>query len=162
MKKTLLIVAGILAPLALQAEPTEGAKKEKAPRAPREVPAEVIAKFDTDGDGKLNEEERKAAGEARKAEFAKRRAEMIEKFDTDKDGKLSPEERKAAMLARFDKDGDGSLNDAEKEAMRKEIADRAPRGGEGRGPRGKGGEEAGPRGKGGPRGPKGQGKPAGE
>ncbi|MDQ8192229.1 EF-hand domain-containing protein [Roseibacillus persicicus] len=153
MKKTLLIVAGILAPLALQAEPTEGAKKERPARAPRELPAEVIAKFDKDGDGKLDEEERKAAREARRAEMEKRRAEMLEKFDTDNDGKLSPEERKAALIARFDKDGDGVLSEEEKEAIKKEM----PRGGEGRRPGGKGGEGKGegPRGKRGP-------KPAGE
>ena len=41
-----------------------------------------------DGDGKLSTEERKAAGEARKAEFLK-------KFDKDGDGKISAEEKKA-------------------------------------------------------------------
>lgn len=156
MKKTLLIVAGILAPLALQAEPTEG--KEKGPRGERKGPsAEIIAKFDTDGDGKLNEEERKAAGDARKAEGEKRRAEMLEKFDTDKDGKLSPEERKAAMLSRFDADGDGELNEAEKAEMKKAMQERRAQGGprgEGRGRPGKGegkGEGKGPKG---PKGPK--------
>ena len=49
---------------------------------------QLIEKFDKDGDGKLNAEERKAAGEARKAEFLK-------KFDKDGDGKISPEEKKA-------------------------------------------------------------------
>ena len=49
---------------------------------------QLIEKFDKDGDGKLNAEERKAAGAARKAEFLK-------KFDKDGDGKIGPEERKA-------------------------------------------------------------------
>ena len=48
----------------------------------------MIKKFDKDGDGKLNEEERKAAEEARKAE-------MLKRFDKDGDGKISDEERKA-------------------------------------------------------------------
>ena len=49
---------------------------------------QLIEKFDKDGDGKLNTEERKAAGAARKAEFLK-------KFDKDGDGKISTEEKKA-------------------------------------------------------------------
>ncbi|MBK1833371.1 EF-hand domain-containing protein [Roseibacillus ishigakijimensis] len=150
MKKTILIASLALIPFALQAQ-EETEKERRGPRgdrAPRELPAEVIAKFDTDGDGKLNEEERKAAREARRAEFEKRRAEMLEKFDTDKDGKLSQEERKAAMLARFDKDGDGELSDAEKEEARKAAPPRGRgEGREGRAPRGegKGGEGRGPR-----------------
>ena len=84
---------------------------------------QMLEKFDTDKDGKLSDEERKAARE----EFMKNRPQrpqmpgqpgaqgpqgprgphrgmmdpeqqkkMLEKFDTDKDGKLSDEERKAA------------------------------------------------------------------
>ena len=43
--------------------------------------------FDKDGDGKLNEDERKAVGQAREAE-------MLKRFDKDGDGKLSEEERR--------------------------------------------------------------------
>jgi len=50
---------------------------------------EWIEKFDKDGDGKLSTEERKTAGEARKAEFLK-------KWDKDGDGKLNTAEKKAA------------------------------------------------------------------
>ena len=84
---------------------------------------QMLEKFDTDKDGKLSDEERKAMRE----EFMKNRPQrpqmpgqpgaqgpqgprgqhrgmmdpeqqkkMLEKFDTDKDGKLSDEERKAA------------------------------------------------------------------
>jgi Ca2+-binding EF-hand superfamily protein len=53
---------------------------------------EMIAKFDKDGDGKLNEEERKAA-------HAAMEKEMLAKFDKDGDGKLSDEEKKAAREA---------------------------------------------------------------
>ena len=124
MKKTLLIVASILAPIALQAEPAEG--KTKGPKGERKgPPAEILAKFDKDGDGKLNEEERKAAGEARKA----LRAEILAKHDTDGDGKLSPKERQASMIARFDKDGDGKLSEAERMEAQKEFMGR--RGGRG-------------------------------
>lgn len=138
MKKTLLIAAAILAPLALQAEPGESEGKEKGPKGDRKGPsAEIIAKFDTDGDGKLTGEERKAASQARKAE-------MLAKFDTDKDGKLSPEERKAATLARFDADGDGVLSETEKAAAKAAMKRR-------RGPRGEGKGK----GKDKPKGPKG-------
>lgn len=64
---------------------------------------EIIAKFDADGDGKLNDEERKAAHEAmkerRRAKMQEHRQKMLEKFDTDGDGTLSEEERKAACKA---------------------------------------------------------------
>ena len=60
---------------------------------------QLIEKFDKDGDGKLNAEERKAAGEARKAEFLK-------KFDKDGDGKISPEEKKAIAEEMKKKFGD--------------------------------------------------------
>jgi len=57
------------------------------------IPAEIIKKFDKDGDGKLNDEEKaamKAAHDAKKAEFEKK---MLEKFDADKDGKLNDAEK---------------------------------------------------------------------
>ena len=85
MKTTISTIAVVLATsLFSQAEPEEGKGKRPAP------PAEMIAKFDKDGDGKLSAEERKALMEGRKAE-------MLKKFDKDGDGKLSTEERKALM-----------------------------------------------------------------
>lgn len=72
----------------------------QAPEGPKGYggpPPEIVAKFDLDGDGKLNQEERKAA---RKAMHEHHRQKMLEKFDTDGDGKLSEEERKAAREAR--------------------------------------------------------------
>jgi len=124
-KVTALVVALATSSFAFGLEP-EGDKPEKGrrPGGPGPVPAEVLAKFDADKDGKLNAEERKAAMEARKAE-------MMKRFDKDGDGKLSEEERKAAMEARkaemmkrFDKDGDGTLSDDEKKAMREAMVKR--------------------------------------
>ena len=143
MKKTVFLLVGLLTSLSLQAEPGEGRGPKgegKGPRGgDRTPPAEIIEKFDTDGDGKLNDEERKAARAAHREIMEKRRAEMLAKYDTDKDGKLSADERKAAMLDRFDTDKDGVLSDAEKEAAKSEIrrGGHGPRG-EGRGPRGGG------------------------
>ena len=55
----------------------------------------MIEKFDTNGDGKLNKKERKAARKAMKA----RKAAFIKKYDADGDGKLDEKERKAARKA---------------------------------------------------------------
>lgn len=88
------------------AQAPEGPKGPKGHRkGPHGGPRpEIIAKFDADGDGQLNEEERKAAREAmqerRRAKMQERRQKMLEKFDTDGDGTLSEEERKAAREAR--------------------------------------------------------------
>jgi len=64
----------------------EEGKDSRGKGAARE---EILKKFDKDGDGKLNDEE-KAAAKAAKAEMEK---QMLEKYDKDKDGKLSDEEK---------------------------------------------------------------------
>ena len=95
MKLTLIAVFAAIVGLASASatpEKEEGRKHRDHPGIKK-----LIEKFDKDGDGKLNAEERKAAGEARKAEFLKR-------FDKDGDGKISPEEKKAVaeeMKKRF-------------------------------------------------------------
>lgn len=99
---------------------------------------EMLKKFDKDGDGKLNEEEKAAlhtAMQERAAKMKTENPELFKKLDKDGDGKLTPEEMragrgsgkdgKAEMLKRFDKDGDGTLNDAEKAAMQAEMQERA-------------------------------------
>ena len=93
-------------------------------RQPHKLAPEMIAKFDKDGDGKLNNEERAAAKAARKEM-------MLEKFDTNKDGTLDETEkaamkgaRKKMILEKFDKDQDGKLNDIEKAAMREKVKNR--------------------------------------
>jgi Ca2+-binding EF-hand superfamily protein len=103
----------------------EGPKPER--KGPAGLLAEILAKFDKDGDGKLSDEESKAAREAMQA----KRKEAQSKFDTDGDGKISEEERKAMfatrkkeMVAKFDKDGDGVLNDEEKKAARESFGPR--------------------------------------
>jgi hypothetical protein len=108
--------------------------------------AEIIKKFDKDGDGKLNDEEKAAAREAMagkgrpgaggpgRPDFA----EIIKKFDKDGDGKLNDEEKAAAreamagkgrpggagapsreeLMKKFDKDGDGKLSEEERAAAK--------------------------------------------
>ena len=115
---------------------------EKKPEH-RQMPPEVIAKFDKDGDGKLNDEEKAAAKAAFEAKMEERKKEAIAKFDKDGDGKLNEEERKAAReaagdrpdgakmeehkkeaIAKFDKDGDGKLNEEERKAAREAMGGR--------------------------------------
>jgi len=103
--------------------------------------AELRKKYDTDGDGELNETERQEMFTAMRAEADKRRAEYIEQHDTDGDGILNSEERLAARQAwwenykkdnperaaeiekrraeyvkKYDTDGDGKLSDPERQA----------------------------------------------
>ena len=92
------------------------------------LPPEILKKFDKDGDGKLNDEEREAAKAAREEMMKAHRAEMLKKYDKDGDGKLSEEEettmrqdRRKMILERFDKNKDGELNDEEKAEMRKAM-----------------------------------------
>src|SRR5262249_45233065 len=53
--------------------------------------AAMLAKYDTNKNGKIDPEER----EAIKADRQARRAELLKKYDTDGDGTLSPAEREA-------------------------------------------------------------------
>lgn len=57
---------------------------------------ELMKRFDTDGDGELNDEERQAMRETMRAEWE---ARMLEEFDADGDGELSEEERQKAREA---------------------------------------------------------------
>lgn len=126
---TLMIVAASMGLIGFaQAEEVKEAKKE---RPERKLPPELIEKFDKDGDGKLNKQEREAARAERRARMEERRKQALEKFDTDKDGELSKEERKAMKEARrakrlekFDADGDGELSEEERAEMRKAMQGR--------------------------------------
>jgi len=87
--------------------------------------ARIIERFDADGDGKLDEQERAAAHEAR-------RAKVLERFDTNGNGMIDDAERKAIgkarkqrrlkrhqrLLERFDTNGDGQLDEQERAAAR--------------------------------------------
>ncbi len=62
---------------------------------PNPMRQRMIEPFDTDGDGKLSDEERANASDEVKA----RHQQMLDRFDADKDGKLSEEEHDAARAA---------------------------------------------------------------
>ena len=70
---------------------------------------EMLKKYDKDGDGQLNEQERAAL-----------RADM-EKRQGKRDGERPSREE---MLEKFDTDGDGQLSEAERKAMRKSFESR--------------------------------------
>ncbi|MFG0243048.1 MAG: hypothetical protein ACF8R9_09700 [Phycisphaerales bacterium JB054] len=97
---------------------------------------EMMKRFDKDGDGELNEEERQALRE----ELGNRRGRgddqmrqlIMRRYDADGDGELSDAEREVAradftqmreqiqakIVPQYDLDGDGELNDEEREAAR--------------------------------------------
>ncbi|HYF52105.1 MAG TPA: EF-hand domain-containing protein [Planctomycetota bacterium] len=57
---------------------------------------ELFKRFDKNGDGNLDDDEKAAAKEAMKDHWRANHEEMLKRFDTDGDGKLSPEEKEAA------------------------------------------------------------------
>ena len=70
--------------------------------------AEMLKKFDKDGDGKLSDAEKatlraeiqsRQGGKDRRQWTPEQRTEMLKKFDTDRDGKLSQEEQDTAREA---------------------------------------------------------------
>jgi Ca2+-binding EF-hand superfamily protein len=87
---------------------------ENHPRLTPEERRKIMEKFDKDGDGKLNEEERKAAFEAHRERIGKERGER----------RGPGEGERAMMLEKFDADGDGKLNEAERAKMREEMRKR--------------------------------------
>lgn len=111
-------------------------KDEKCDKEGGPDHAEILKRFDKNGDGKLDEDEKTAA----KAFMEKHRGEkgdgggpnpeMLKRFDTNGDGRLDEDEKMAAkaemekhhngeMLKRFDKNHDGKLDDKERQAMEK-------------------------------------------
>ena len=83
--------AGLLG-LALFALASGARAEGSSEKAEKPVPPGALKKFDKDGDGKLNEEERAAW----KAHMAAEHKAKLEKYDTDKDGVLSAHEKAAA------------------------------------------------------------------
>jgi len=113
---------------------------QAAPGARRRGPD--ISQWDKDGDGKLNDEERKAMWNGMRQEGEKAAWGYLKKWDADGDGNLSDEERKTMQedlrkqgeevrkrweeqlketTKKFDADGDGKLSDEERKKMYEEI-----------------------------------------
>ena len=107
--------------------------------------AEILKRYDKNGDGKLDDDEvatamdenRKSADTDRgkmRDRLKERQQVWLKEFDKDGDGKLDAAERATmeqalrsrmdknpGMLKRFDTDGDGKLSDAEWAAAREKI-----------------------------------------
>lgn len=133
--------------------PGPGGRRHGRHGPPPEIRAEMLKRFDANGDGALDQAERQAAHAAMKARFESERAEVIKRFDADADGALSAAERETMVstlraegkegllramheahqrrvtheraLAEFDANKDGALDDAEKAAMRETLRGRA-------------------------------------
>jgi|ERR1019366_4458431 Ca2+-binding EF-hand superfamily protein len=130
MKKTVLSATLISATLFLVAGRAEAPKSTTAPVMDANQ-AELLQRYDTNHDGKLDEAELAAAHEAMLKSgggagerAGKLRALLLKRFDQNGDGRLDETERatmRSYFLARFDKDGDGRLDDTERAAMRAEL-----------------------------------------
>jgi len=91
--------------------------------------AAMLQKYDTNGDGKLDDQERAAMRTDLKAKWEAKRAEVLAKYDTNKDGKLDDQER-AVMRAeraeevfkKLDTDGNGQISLAEFKAGQQSFA----------------------------------------
>ncbi len=116
MISRITIVAIVLAVAVPAFAQGENSESRSGHRPPGHMRKKLLEKFDKDGDGKLSEDERKAA-----------RQEMLEKFDTNGDGEIDDSERQAIALHhaqkfidKHDKDGDGKLSAEEIAAAHKE------------------------------------------
>ena len=138
-----LLTATLFAiPLFVQAE-TPAAPAAYGPRH-----AEMVKRFDRNGDGQIDTAERQAARSEMRQRwgahrsqpgFGKRheqkRAQALQRFDHDHDGRLNDAEyaearaareqhraqaqaRRQQILSRFDRDGDGRIGDTERNEMR--------------------------------------------
>ncbi len=91
--------------------------------------AELIKKYDKNGDGKLDDQEKAALRADMKAKHEARRAEMLAKYDTNKDGKLDDQERAVMqneraeeMFKKLDTNGDGQISLSEFKAGKQAFA----------------------------------------
>lgn len=146
MKKTIYriaLLAGLVAASSLSAVAKPGEGDKKGPRGgghggPGGHDKEAfLEKFDTNENGKIDEDERPAI----KAAMEERRAAMIAEHDTDGSGDLNEDEKKAMraamILKHFDADDSGDL-DAEEQAKADAAMERRKKMHKRRG--GKGGE----------------------
>ena len=153
MKRTKVLTGALILALTATALPLAAQDRGDGPRGPRgpmfdfsaadtdgdgkvtqdEMTAARAARFaeaDTNGDGVLSVEELVARAEAQRAQRMNDRMQgMIERMDTDGDGMLSAEEmdppRSAMMFSRLDRDDDGAISEDELAQARERFGDRA-------------------------------------
>lgn len=141
-----LLAATLIPVLTLAAEPGSAAPANPRPELNARQ-RDLLAKFDRNHDGRIDDEEklaaraymRRADGESGSAP-KERRKQQLKLFDQNGDGVLDAAERaeaekareklqanRAAVLKRFDRDGDGILNDEERAAAIKAREERQKR-----------------------------------
>jgi Ca2+-binding EF-hand superfamily protein len=122
MKITKLTSLAISAALAMamtaSAENSDKKGNRLESKGKRELPQRILEKFDTDGDGKLNESEKSELKKAMTQRRGEIQAKMLKRFDSDKDGSLSPEEKKAASCIAHYQEGTQSNPRSRTQAVR--------------------------------------------
>ncbi len=92
MTRSTKLLAALIAITCLGAGTSALAEEGSVDRDARR--AQLLERFDTDGDGVISDAERSAARD----ELRSKRDELLQQYDKDGDGRLSPEEREAAGL----------------------------------------------------------------
>lgn len=122
---------GVVLPIAaLLISGASVAAEDVAKSAPRPSREAIIEKYDTDGDGKLDDSERNAA----RAEFQKRSggepsSQSRPPGDRSRGGAMSRED----MMKKYDKNGDGQIDGKERAALREKLMKSRGNPAEGRG-----------------------------
>ena len=90
-----------------------------------EIRGKLLEKYDTNGDGKLDVQERAAMRADFQAKREARKEKILAKYDLNKDGKLEPNERKlmlderaAKEFSKMDTNRDGQISLAEFQAFK--------------------------------------------
>jgi Ca2+-binding EF-hand superfamily protein len=89
---------------------------------------ELLQKYDTNHDGKLDDQEKAAMRADFEAKRAQKKAELLQKYDLNKDGKLDDNERAVMRddrtveaFKKMDLDGNGSISLDELKAARAKM-----------------------------------------
>lgn len=137
MKKTLTIaVALLLAPAFAQDTTTTNTGENMTTNSRMEaMHAKMMDKYDTDGDGKLSEQEKATAMSDMQKYKDEKWSDLMQKYDKDGDGMISQEEWTAIkndkghykegawsdMISKYDRDGDGKISEQEFSAMKDDM-----------------------------------------